>query len=164
MRKNSSQTNSKNVPMNKIEINLPRFLCFAAILMGVGLNIGATEMVYTPVNPSFGGNPNNAPGLLNIAQVQNGFKAPAKETVAPKTALENFNTNLQSLILNRLAAETMTTLFGTTSGLPDGPKTYEAAGFTVQITPDGSGNLTILTTDKKTLATAEFTISNSREL
>ena len=132
--------------------------------MGVGLNIGATEMVYTPVNPSFGGNPNNAPGLLNIAQVQNGFKAPAKEPVVPKTALENFNTYLQSLILNRLATETMTSLFGTTSGLPDGPKTYEAAGFTVQITPDKLGNLTILTTDKKTFATAEFTISNTGEL
>lgn len=164
MRKNSNQTNSKNVPMNKIKISLPHFFCLAAILMGACLDIGATEMVYTPVNPSFGGNPNNAPGLLNIAQVQNGFKAPAIVPAAPKTALENFNTYLQSLILNRLAAETMTSLFGTTSGLPDGPKTYEAAGFTVQITPDGSGNLTILTTDKKTLATAEFTISNSREL
>jgi curli production assembly/transport component CsgF len=164
MRKNSSQTNSKIFPMNKIEINFPRFFCFAVILIGAGLNIGATEMVYTPVNPSFGGNPNNAPGLLNIAQVQNGFKAPAKEPVVPKTALENFNTYLQSLILNRLAAETMTTLFGTKSGLPDEPKTYEAAGFTVKITPDGLGNLTILTTDKKTFATAEFTISNTGEL
>lgn len=150
--------------MLNIKTTATRCLCFAALWAGAALNIGATEMVYSPVNPSFGGNPNNAPGLLNIAQVQNGFKAPVIAAAQPKTALDNFNAYLQSLILNRLAAETMTTLFGTTAGLPNGPKTYEAAGFTVQITPDGLGNLTILTTDKKTFATAEFTVSSIGEL
>ena len=30
--------------------------------------VGATEIVYTPINPSFGGNPLNGTWLLNNAQ------------------------------------------------------------------------------------------------
>ena len=33
----------------------------------------ATELVYTPINPSFGGNPLNGQFLLNEAQAQNNF-------------------------------------------------------------------------------------------
>lgn len=117
----------------------------------------SSEMVYTPVNPTFGGNPNNAPGLLATAQSQNGNKAPVIPTAAAKTPLQNFNTYLENLILNRLASETMTSLFGTGGTLNAG--TYDAAGFVVKITPDGTGNLTIKTTDRTTNATAEFTIS-----
>ena len=36
----------------------------------------ATELIYTPVNPVFGGNPLNGPVLLNNAQAQNNKKDP----------------------------------------------------------------------------------------
>ncbi len=116
--------------------------------IGLGMSAAATEMVYAPINPSFGGNPNNAPGLLSIAQVQNGNRAPVVVSAAvPLTAVEKFSASLNSLILNRLASETMATLFGTSSLLKAG--TYTAGDFTVTITqPDSSSNLKIVTTDK----------------
>jgi len=36
-----------------------------ALLPLVSLGLQASELVYTPVNPSFGGNPLNGPVLLN---------------------------------------------------------------------------------------------------
>ena len=125
----------------------PTLVC-QAILLTLSLGTGATEMVYTPINPSFGGNPNNAPGLLSIAQVQNSMRAPVVvSTVVPLTAVEKFSASLNSLILNRLASETMATLFGTSSLLKAG--TYTAGDFTVTLSqPDSSSNLTIVTSDK----------------
>ena len=38
--------------------------------------VQATELVYTPVNPSFGGNPLNGTWLLNNAQAQNDHDDP----------------------------------------------------------------------------------------
>ena len=134
--------------MKTLKANPLSALGLLAILLTLCLGAGATEMVYTPVNPSFGGNPNNAPGLLSIAQVQNSMKAPVvASTTVPLTAVEKFSASLNSLILNRLASETMATLFGTASLLKAG--TYTAGDFTVTITqPDSSSNLTIVTTDK----------------
>ncbi len=40
------------------------------------LPAAATELIYTPVNPVFGGNPLNGPVLLNNAQAQNNKKDP----------------------------------------------------------------------------------------
>jgi len=37
----------------------------AAAMIGVTTTLQATELVYTPVNPLFGGNPNNATMLTN---------------------------------------------------------------------------------------------------
>jgi hypothetical protein len=53
---------------------------FWVVLSGVSLCLilgfftaWATELVYTPINPSFGGNPLNGQFLLGIAQAQNSF-------------------------------------------------------------------------------------------
>ena len=54
----------------------------------------ATEMVYTPINPSFGGNPLNANMLLSKAQAQNKHKAPSIE----KGYAEQFQDSLNVLI------------------------------------------------------------------
>ena len=128
--------------------NSPMAFGLPALLLTLCLGAGATEMVYAPVNPSFGGNPNNAPGLLAIAQVQNQTKAPViASTVVPTTAVQKFSDSLNSLILSRLASDTLATLFGTSSLLQAG--TYTAGDFTVTISqPDSSSNLTIVTTDK----------------
>ena len=128
-----------------------RRIQLAGLSMLLCTGAGATEMVYAPVNPSFGGNPNNAPGLLGIAQAQNGFKAP---TISP---LQTFNTNLQNAILSRLSTEAVNTLFGKTSPLT--PGTYDTAGYSIKITDAGNGDLTVQTTDKSTGALASFTVN-----
>ncbi|MDY7574740.1 curli assembly protein CsgF [Actimicrobium sp. CCI2.3] len=136
-------------------ISLKKLLRFSLVVPVALLSCagaGATELVYTPVNPSFGGNPNNAPGLLAAAQAQNGFKAPTN------SPLQNFNNTLQSAILNRLSTDAVNTLFGRSNPLT--PGTYDTASYTINIADTGGGNLTIQTTDKSSGATAIFTVSS----
>lgn len=113
----------------------------------------ATEMVYTPLIPAFGGNPNNASGFNANASAQNPFKAPAA------TPLQNFNNSLQQAILNKLSSQSVATLFGSGSKLV--PGTYDTSGYTIEITDNGNGTLKVKTTDKTTGASVEFIISSN---
>jgi len=112
----------------------------------------ATELVYTPVNPSFGGNPTNASGLLSVAQAQNHTRAPVA------SPLQTFNDNLQRSILSRLSSEALSSLFGKDATLS--PGTYQLAGYTITVTGVKGGDLTIVTTENSTGASASFTISS----
>jgi curli production assembly/transport component CsgF len=58
----------------------------------------ATELVYTPMNPSFGGNPMNGNFLLQKAQLQNSHKA----EVTDKTFVDKFREALERNIINTL--------------------------------------------------------------
>lgn len=139
---------------------LPRFKSVLAsvLLLALwgGTQAAATEMVYTPINPSFGGNPNNAPGLMSIAQAQNGFKAPVFK--APVSPVQAFNLSLQRAILSRLTSQTMTAIFGTSPTLEDG--TYDTPGYIIKVAyvPDTS-QVTITTTDKSSGAVASFEVA-----
>ena len=113
----------------------------------------ATDLVYTPINPSFGGNPNNAPGLLATASAQNAFKA------STNSPLQNFNNSLQQAILNRLTTQSLATIFGKSSTLV--PGSYDTSAYTIAITDSGNGTLTIATTDKKTGAVVSFEVSST---
>ena len=115
--------------------------------------VQATEMVYTPMIPAFGGNPNNAAGLMANAAAQNSFKAPAN------TPLENFNKSLEQAILNRLVSQSVASIFGTQSKLV--PGTYDTGSYTVAITDSGNGTLTVTTTDKTTGAQVTFTVQTN---
>ena len=117
---------------------------------------GASELVYVPINPSFGGNPNNGPVLLSDAQAQNGFTAPK---AAPLTPLQRFNNSLQQAILNQLATQIKNTIFGTTNGTTITPGTYDAGNYVVSIVQNADGSLTITTTDKTNGSTATFDVS-----
>ncbi len=123
----------------------------AVVLLLGAMHAGATEMVYAPVNPTFGGNPNNAPGLMAVAQAQNGFKAPVP------SPLETFNLNLQRSILSRLSSQAMNTMFGSSYKLSAG--NYDTAGYSIQVVDDGDGTLHITTTDKASGAVASFVIN-----
>ena len=62
-----------------------------ALLLCASLPLMATELVYKPINPSFGGNPLNANMLLSKAQAQNKHRAPISE----KTYGEKFQESLE---------------------------------------------------------------------
>jgi len=128
---------------------------FALILMLLfgATQTRATEMVYAPVNPTFGGNPNNAPGLMSMAQAQNGFKAPVDSPI------EAFNLSLQRSILSRLTSQSLNTMFGSSNKLVAG--SYDTVGYTIQVVDDGDGTLHIITTEKATGAVASFDIGKS---
>ncbi|MBC7727956.1 MAG: curli assembly protein CsgF [Microbacteriaceae bacterium] len=132
----------------------PLLAALLAALLGLAAApAGATDLVYTPVNPSFGGNPNNAPGLLATAQAQNPYKAPTN------TPLQNFNSSLQQAILSRLTSQSLSYIFGANSKLV--PGTYDTLAYTISITDSGNGALKISTLDKKTGAVVSFEVSSS---
>ena len=69
MRVNQQQASSKNGAYLAL-------LASAAILSVAPGAALAGQLLYTPVNPSFGGNPLNGPNLLNSAQAQKRFPLP----------------------------------------------------------------------------------------
>ena len=83
---------------------IPR--CIAACLLVSACAAQATELVYTPVNPAFGGNPLNGTWLLNNAQAQNDYDDPDLKDRASAftgtTALERFSNQLESRMLSQL--------------------------------------------------------------
>ena len=78
------------------------------LLLGLGSCglVQATELVYTPINPSFGGNPLNGTWLLNNAQAQNDYDDPdLKERTNAfngTSSLERFTNQLESRLLGQL--------------------------------------------------------------
>ena len=110
----------------------------------------AENLNYNFINPSFlGGNPNNAAGLLNLANAQNPFKAPVD------TPAEKFAKNLESAVYSKkltsifaASALTDTTLLG----VP-----IQTENSTILITESGTVR-TISITDKTTGAVTTFTV------
>ncbi len=125
---------------------------FAVACAALAGPCSATELVYTPINPLFGGNPNNAPGLLAQANAQNGYKAPVRSD------LEAFNENLQRAILSRLSSQALTNLFGKNSNLV--PGSYDTGAYTITVTDIGNGILKIDTTDKSTGSVVTFEVGS----
>ncbi|KAA1153962.1 curli production assembly protein CsgF [Pseudoalteromonas sp. FUC4] len=80
----------------------------ALIITILSFSSQATEIIYTPINPSFGGNPLNANMLLSKAQAQNKHKAPVIE----KGYAEQFQDSLERTYLNRMVREITDMAFG----------------------------------------------------
>ncbi|TWI77227.1 curli production assembly/transport component CsgF [Desulfobotulus alkaliphilus] len=84
------------------------FSIFSLLFLFAGSSL-ATELVYTPISPSFGGNPMNATFLLTMAEKQNDTKAPPTPRRDP---LEDFEANLNRMVLNQLSRKIVNMAFG----------------------------------------------------
>ena len=128
-----------------------------ALLIGLGaMPAGATELVYTPVNPSFGGSPLNGQTLLNSAQATNKHKDPNATSLSQKTTLEQFNEMLERSVLSQLASAATSNVMGQGGKLT--PGTVETGNFRIVITDLGGGVLQITTIDKLTGASTSFQV------
>lgn len=120
----------------------------------------ATELVYTPVNPSFGGSPLNGPWLLNSAQATNKHKDPEAEdwnsAFKQRTPFEDFNDQLERSVLSRLASAASSQFVDSSGKFI--PGTFETGSFTVSVVDVGGGTLTITTTDRITGASTTFRV------
>ncbi|WP_372242571.1 curli assembly protein CsgF [Pseudomonas sp. C1C7] len=122
-------------------------------LLGLGASalVQATELVYTPVNPAFGGNPLNGTWLLNNAQAQNDYDDPDlknRATATGTSALERFSAQLQSRLLGQLLDNINN---GNTGSL-------STDAFIVNVVDD-SGALTIEVTDRATGEVSEIKVN-----
>lgn len=124
----------------------------------------AGELVHGFVNPNFGGSPFNGAPLLANATAQNSFqpKSTASAALIPKTAAQNFQTNLNNQIQSKLSQLILNKAFpttgnGTTQALPDGTSTLgdytvnnDAATNSIIVTNTLTGEL-LVTLDLGTL-------------
>jgi curli production assembly/transport component CsgF len=109
----------------------------------------ATELVYVPVNPNFGGSPLNGGTLLSQAQAQNRTKDPDLSSANGKqSALEQFNDSLQRAVLGRLAAAATSNVVGSDGKLKAG--TVETTDLLITVSDLGGGSYRIVTLDKNT--------------
>lgn len=118
----------------------------------------ASEIVYIPVNPNFGGSPLNGPVLMSNAQAQDDHKDPDALGLNSQTPLEQFNEALQRSVLSRVASSITSTLIGPTGELL--PGTLETQDFTILIQDLGGGVMRISTTDKVTGNSTSFEVSS----
>lgn len=110
--------------------------------------VAAQQLVYTPINPSFGGNPFNSSHLLALANAQNQH-LPAATTYQAPTQAEQFASQLQSTILAGVAQQVSSAIFGNN---PQQSGTISFGGTTVNFSR-GLSNVTIVITDPKGVAT-----------
>ncbi|WP_406664886.1 curli assembly protein CsgF [Gallaecimonas sp. GXIMD1310] len=116
---------------------------FAMLAITLPLCGQATELVYTPINPSFGGNPLNGNFLLNKAQSQNDHTAPDNKT----SFVDQFRAALERNIINSL-----------TRRIADGDLTegvYDTGEYRIEVAGvDGGGVMVTITN----LTTGEVTV------
>ena len=139
--------------MNSTTFSRRSGLWISGLLIGLAsaAAVQATELVYTPVNPSFGGNPLNGTWLLNNAQAQNDHDDPdlkSRSSVAGTSALERFTSQLQSRLLGQLLDNIST---GNTGSL-------STDSFIVNVIDD-SGALSIEVTDRVTGEISEIQVN-----
>ncbi len=122
--------------------------------------VAATEIVYRPINPSFGGDPLNGAVLLNSANAQNNKTDPSlnkSSASASTSSLAQFSDMLQRTLLSRIATSISGGLFDPTGKLI--PGIVETANFSISIVDQGSGLLIITTTDKTNGQTTSFEVT-----
>jgi len=84
---------------------------FGLVSFGLAETAYPQDIVYTPINPSFGGNPFNSAHLLSIANAQNDFEPEPAET-STQSDLDRFIRSLQSRLLSSLSSQVANAIFG----------------------------------------------------
>lgn len=112
-------------------------------LLAVCYPCSATELVYEPINPSFGGNALNGNFLLQKAQSQNAYSAEREEA----TFVDKFRDALERNIINSL-----------TRRIADGELVegiYNTGEFMIEVVTDTDGSVIVNITN---LETGEVTV------
>lgn len=127
----------------KIKFTMSLLVFFASSTM-------ASEMIYTPVNPSFGGYSGNSTHLFGVANAINDYKAPASEDLyEEESALDRLASSLESRLLSQLLADIGT---GNTTG------SLVTEDFTLNVQEDGSG-LVVIIVDNETGESTRINVS-----
>ncbi len=78
----------------------------ALLIASLSISVAATELVYTPINPSFGGNALNSSHLFNVANAINDYK-PDDEDLGfeEESNLDRLASSLESRLISQLLAD-----------------------------------------------------------
>lgn len=130
---------------------------FALVLALVAEDARANELVYVPVNPSFGGSPANGNWLSSYATSQNLTKDPNQQKKPDE--LEQFKEQLQRAVLGRVASSVSGALFDETNRTwIEGTQTF--GDFQIAVVPFGTDQVQVTITDTTTGAATSFTVDS----
>jgi curli production assembly/transport component CsgF len=137
--------------MNFKESRMSKLFVRATLLALLVISaVNASELVYTPVNPSFGGNALNSSHLFNHANAINDFEDPNARDIfdEQESALDRLASSLESRLISQLLADVGN---GNTGQL-------ETDDFFLNIVDD-SGTLLVQIVDKETGESTEISVS-----
>ena len=89
---------------------MKREFVIAGVLAVLSCNPAAADLIYTPINPSFGGDPFNSNHLQGLAASQNSFEETSESSSQSST--ERFLSMLQSRLYSSLASQVAGAIFG----------------------------------------------------
>ena len=117
-------------------------VCLFLFLMSNNMAL-ASPLVYTPINPSFGGSSFNGGWLLSSAQAQNKFREPVKKWTMPETdPIADFKKTLNRQLLYSLSRKIIDAAFGE-EGFESGH--YNLEDYTIDVSSGLDGIKVILT-------------------
>lgn len=121
----------------------------SALLLSLVHVAAAGTLVYTPINPSFGGNPLNGSTLLSQAQAQNQFTQSNSSSAGAQAQSPGqiFAQELTSQLYASLANQITTAIFGQNAA-PSGTFSFEGTTITYQHV---GGNIEISINDGSTV-------------
>ncbi len=105
----------------------------------------ASQLIWTPINPAFGGSPFNGAWLLSSAQIQNKLTMPREPYERPETdPIEDFKEGLNRQIFYQLSRRIIEGAFGEfgEEGIESGH--YELEEYTIDIVVDIGGIKVVL--------------------
>lgn len=132
-------------------------LLITVLVTTLALPCFASSLVYTPVNPSFGGSPLNGSILLNSANAQNTLKDPDMEE-EEESALDEFNSRLQRSLLSRLTSSIAGNFIDADGSLIPGQTITE--DFIIDVVDEGDGAIRVTTTDRSTGDSTTFIVES----
>jgi curli production assembly/transport component CsgF len=137
---------------------ITRYTLLSTLLLTAGVTSAfAGELVYTPINPCFGGHPLNSSHLLGTAQAQDDYKDPLASLgfgTSATSQQDEFSRIIRSSILSRVASQISDQIYGEkaldTGRVVTNDQTIEwsRAGNDINPTLSGSGGTSVITTSR----------------
>jgi len=118
----------------------PKLTFFLIIVGSFYIQTNAQQLVYTPINPAFGGSSFNGSYLLSVAQAENKFTnnsySNPYSSLYGTNSLDQFTQNLNSQILSQLSSKIIKSIFGE-ENITEGH--YELGNYIIDISPSSDG-------------------------
>ncbi len=98
----------------------------------------AQQLIYTPINPNFGGSSFNGAWMQSEAQAEKRFSAPGSSTsgLYGTNPLQDFQSTLDNAILSELSQKIVSQVFGENALTPGH---YQFGNYMVDINPSNDG-------------------------
>ncbi|UYO76017.1 curli assembly protein CsgF [Halomonas qinghailakensis] len=118
-------------------------------VMGIGTNAYSGELIYQPINPSFGGDPFAGSYLLGKAQAQDTNKDPNTRSVQSLSSTDRLLQSLESRLISQLISDV------SRGEVSEG--SFDSDEFGVVVS-DNSGQLVVRVVDKVTGDVTEISV------